>query len=275
MTGADAFIWKILDHPEADLPRLVFADWLQEQGEEAHAEFIRLQCELATMTETDKGWMPKKVREGELFWENLRRKWIDPWQELGRGDLTLPEFSRGFIPSRGLLFGFGPVAHFARADRWPFLLSLSVRTNVSHIEPAFFASTQMQRVTRLDCSGSRVTDAALAPLATSPYYSRMTDLDLSGNQIGDAGVIALADSTSLTALWSLNLSGNWHFTHTGLEALVHTPHLPQLRELRVGRHSSANADTVAALRALYHRYGDGFDAWTKTDEDSYLRGELD
>jgi len=38
----------VLEHPDADVPRLVVADYLQEQGEEVYAEFIRVQVELAT-----------------------------------------------------------------------------------------------------------------------------------------------------------------------------------------------------------------------------------
>ena len=42
-----SFIVNILAHPDDDGPRLVFADWLEEQGECARSEFIRIQCELA------------------------------------------------------------------------------------------------------------------------------------------------------------------------------------------------------------------------------------
>ena len=35
--------------PDDDLPRLVYADWLDEQGRHARAEFIRVQCELASI----------------------------------------------------------------------------------------------------------------------------------------------------------------------------------------------------------------------------------
>jgi uncharacterized protein (TIGR02996 family) len=45
MTTTDAeriaFIAAIVSAPAEDTPRLVFADWLQERGEEARAEFIR------------------------------------------------------------------------------------------------------------------------------------------------------------------------------------------------------------------------------------------
>jgi uncharacterized protein (TIGR02996 family) len=37
----------VLADPEGDAPRLVYADWLEERGECARAELIRVQCELA------------------------------------------------------------------------------------------------------------------------------------------------------------------------------------------------------------------------------------
>lgn len=46
MTDGDALLAAILANPEEDTPRLVYADWLQENGDEARAEFIRIQCEL-------------------------------------------------------------------------------------------------------------------------------------------------------------------------------------------------------------------------------------
>jgi uncharacterized protein (TIGR02996 family) len=42
-----AFLAAIIDAPEDDAPRLIYADWLDEHGECERAEFIRLQCALA------------------------------------------------------------------------------------------------------------------------------------------------------------------------------------------------------------------------------------
>ena len=44
MTERDAFLKAILADPDDDTPRLVYADWLTEHGEESRAEFIRLTC---------------------------------------------------------------------------------------------------------------------------------------------------------------------------------------------------------------------------------------
>ena len=39
----------VLEHPAADLPRLVLADWLEENGDGEYGEFVRLQIELAAL----------------------------------------------------------------------------------------------------------------------------------------------------------------------------------------------------------------------------------
>ncbi len=46
MTTADAFLADIIARPDDDTPRLIFADWLTDNGEPEQAEFIRVQCEL-------------------------------------------------------------------------------------------------------------------------------------------------------------------------------------------------------------------------------------
>jgi len=52
VTDGDAIHAKILAEPDEDLHRLAYADWLDEQGEHARAEFIRVGCELARTPET-------------------------------------------------------------------------------------------------------------------------------------------------------------------------------------------------------------------------------
>ena len=38
------FYDQIIEDPESDEARLIFADWLEEQGDFNRAEFIRVQC---------------------------------------------------------------------------------------------------------------------------------------------------------------------------------------------------------------------------------------
>jgi uncharacterized protein (TIGR02996 family) len=40
----DAFVRDVAANPEDDAPRLIFADWLEDNGDPDRAEFVRLQC---------------------------------------------------------------------------------------------------------------------------------------------------------------------------------------------------------------------------------------
>lgn len=42
----ESLLATVIAHPDDDAPRLVMADWLDENGDGARAEFIRVQCEL-------------------------------------------------------------------------------------------------------------------------------------------------------------------------------------------------------------------------------------
>jgi uncharacterized protein (TIGR02996 family) len=64
---ADALLDAIFDHPDDDTPRLVYADWLQEHGQENYAQFIRLQCAAAR----EKLWSD----EANRLWEEIGRVW--------------------------------------------------------------------------------------------------------------------------------------------------------------------------------------------------------
>lgn len=59
-----AFLRHIIAEPEDDLPRLIFADWLDEHGEAARAEFIRVQCELARPMDQGRVPLLQRHRDG-------------------------------------------------------------------------------------------------------------------------------------------------------------------------------------------------------------------
>jgi uncharacterized protein (TIGR02996 family) len=44
-----ALLRAVIANPDSDLERLIFADWLEEHGDAARAEFIRVQCEYARL----------------------------------------------------------------------------------------------------------------------------------------------------------------------------------------------------------------------------------
>lgn len=55
MTDERSLLDAILAHPDEDMPRLMYADWLQEHGQDERAEFIRVQIELARLGQFG-GW---------------------------------------------------------------------------------------------------------------------------------------------------------------------------------------------------------------------------
>src|SRR5262249_44531588 len=86
------FLAEILERPEDDAPRLVYADWLEDNGDPDRAEFIRAQCERARLPAGDQRHAALLRREEVLLRRN-RKAWLAElprldggwWQELGRG----------------------------------------------------------------------------------------------------------------------------------------------------------------------------------------------
>ena len=66
MSPDDAFLADIIENPDNDFPRLVYADWLEEQGD-PRGEFIHAQCQLARMDEHDPQRPHLEIRERDLL----------------------------------------------------------------------------------------------------------------------------------------------------------------------------------------------------------------
>src|SRR5262245_25173530 len=63
-----AFLAAIREAPDDDAPRLIYADWLEDNGDPHRAEFIRLGCRLARLDPDDldrRDWEPLWAMERE------------------------------------------------------------------------------------------------------------------------------------------------------------------------------------------------------------------
>ena len=67
MRTESALLAAVCDAPEDDLPRLAYADWLEEQGDPDSADFIRVQCRLAPLADDDPARLGLERREEELL----------------------------------------------------------------------------------------------------------------------------------------------------------------------------------------------------------------
>lgn len=102
MSERDAFIRRICENPAEDAVRLVFADWLQENGEGERAEFIRDQIEwragsrdLDLLNDNWERWFPDCTRHDEKGFRRLQNYAGALAVPLLNGNTVL--FSRGFV----------------------------------------------------------------------------------------------------------------------------------------------------------------------------------
>src|SRR5262245_49645394 len=91
MSERDAFLRAITTEPDDDTARLVYADWLQENGDEARAELIRLQIalsrlEVLPLAKFQFRYNPSDgARERELLAANTHRWRTEPKCESCKG----------------------------------------------------------------------------------------------------------------------------------------------------------------------------------------------
>jgi uncharacterized protein (TIGR02996 family) len=94
-SDGDVLFRVICEQPQEDTPRLVYADWLEENGQPERAEFIRLQCEAWSLcpqytsihkARTRASWLLKK--HGDKWYGELPAIPGVEWSSL---------FVRGFV----------------------------------------------------------------------------------------------------------------------------------------------------------------------------------
>ena len=125
-SDGEALFRAICEQPREDMPRLVYADWLQENGRPERAEFIRLQCEAwhlcpAYPTDTEARTAASRILKqyGDLWHAELPAVVEVTWSDL---------FVRGFvdvawITAKGdvraqldAVFAAAPVQHLTVTD---------------------------------------------------------------------------------------------------------------------------------------------------------------
>jgi uncharacterized protein (TIGR02996 family) len=236
---AEAFLQAIAEAPDDEPLRLIYADWLEENGDPVRAEFIRVQCELERLPEHDPRRPELETREQALLGRH-RDAWAPP---LG-GLILFGEFSRGFLDiltartlaflERGAeLFRLTPVRH---------LRLLHAAESIKELA----ASPNLARVPILDFRAGDLAAKDLAELAKSQHLRRLKTLDLGHNRIGwGDGVKQLATSPHLIGLTALHLNGN-PLGPRGVRALVSTARLDELTDLNL-KQTNLGPDGLIAL----------------------------
>jgi uncharacterized protein (TIGR02996 family) len=248
-TDGDALRRAILADPEDDTPRLVYADWLQEHGEEDRAAFIRAQIEHARA----EPFGPKARAAGELA-DNLLHRSADNWKawtDTVRDQVLDLRFERGFVAHVNAEPGaFLRVAAELFAEHPVQSLRL-----VPHTNPEY--RSELAPVFDLPCL-RQLRRLAFAPeteflfddyeaLAGSRHLAGLTDLAMPGCPIHDVQWLEdLIRGERFPALAGLNVADNPHLGPTLAAALGRADHR-DIRRLDLSKVSSLTSDELLQI----------------------------
>jgi uncharacterized protein (TIGR02996 family) len=189
-----AFLRSIAEEPEDNALRLVFADWLDEHGEGPRADFIRVQCELASANLSEERRRALRVREREL----LDTHWLEWCQAFGL-DIEEVGFERGLLSRM-------------RLSRWDGGTMLAAE-----------CAPRLATLKELDLSELHLDAKALTTFAETANLPSLRKLILSDNIITDTGATALAEATGLPRLDTIYLFRN-PISDDALAVLDVSPH---------------------------------------------------
>ncbi len=200
-SDGDALFRAICEQPWEDTPRLVYADWLEENGHSQRAEFIRVQIEIARLGMNLR--KPELVARASL----LHRESCGAWT---RGSPTGP----GVRIGRDLTRGFYHEVAFERlqvfleyADtvfNWTPIDTMSIQLRSDAMLREVLASRYVSRLTKFSLL-SQNGDVACEYLASCPNLAHLTELEFPASQATDAGAMLLANSPHLSSLARLRL----------------------------------------------------------------------
>ncbi len=239
----------IFSDPDDDAPRLVYADWLDDHGQPARGEFIRLQCKHARLYHEaiSVSGDPESERMTQLEKEHGPR-WLAEVPEL-------PGVRWGFW--RGL-------PAWARVEGWHVFRQHARRMfQAAPVEYVSFEalpvmgarslarSVYLERIRVLDLAyGAIRSIRGLRALLRSPALSKLQTLRLFHSHFGDEAAVAVANCPHLTGLKLLSMYSSG-VDDTGAFALAASPHLPKTCFVELSR----NRFGEEAERALRKRFG--------------------
>ena len=216
------FLRSMAEEPDDTTAALVYADWLEERGDAPRAEFLRVQCVLASAGLARDRRSTLRVRERELLIAH-RREWCQAFGVL----LEDVSFARGVIAK-------------ARLAEWEGVL----------YDPA--SAARFATLTELDLSGLGLGDEEFLAFAERAQLPALRKLILSDNGLTDAGAAALANATGLPRLDTVYLFHN-PIGAGARAALERSPHF-KLTNLDVGERADGYCMSPGEAEVARRRY---------------------
>lgn len=262
MTDREALLAAIHADPDDDTARLVYADWLQENGQVDRAEFIRFQIE-AVRAEP----FGPRARKAEDGAKRILAVHFDRWtRHLLGGRANEPRFERGFISHLSVEpRGFVPRAD-ALFDAEPIqalrLYRFAGTDERVPLEP-FFELPPLRQLRRFELSSKLIPEEyreeEFASLSSCRYLDQIRELSLRDNPVPppwladvirqrfpDLTALDLADNTHLGLCLAENLPAatnrdirkldltRVNFTSDWLQKVLMSRCLRRVEELRLG-----------------------------------------
>lgn len=242
----------VLAAPDDDEPRLVYADWLSEQGD-PRGEFIQIQCMLgrallgagAKYASREGRKLPYESRqELEAREKELVKKHEAEWLAPIRRYIRQWQLRRGFVDH--VIADAGAFLDGLDALKQVPLTSAKLTGFKASHAAKLAAATKHPTLRQLDLSRNRI-DARTAHALKSELLEGVRDLSLWGNPLGDAGLAELAQAR-MPALRALSLS-KVDATAKGVLALAKAPFFASLESLDLSFNRELGVDAVPAFDA--------------------------
>ncbi len=271
MTEREALYAVVLAEPEADAPRLVYADWLEEhprdEADTARAHFIRLEVEAEALPADSPDRAAMEAAAAKLFnrhsdaWNRDLPTW-DEWY-----DSTLV-YRRGFPEelrtvfrklalSGGRLFTAAPIRSLCVTSPrgWPPSFNVLLQATDGRL-PDLNRLRALTIGPRLRLGGNDEGVRRTFRIATTyPTLENLTSLSFAGNGIEDEAALslvhALQDAVFRDSLEELDLSDNL-IRAAGAINLSVNPLFSHLRRLTL----TGNPLTADGRRMLRNHFGD-------------------
>lgn len=230
---------EILANPADRELRLVFADWLEENGD-PRGELVRLQCQLEKMERSDTGYSRLRAKAGKLE----RRH--GGFGSLTKVAIAKTELRCGFVerveltPSRW-------IKHAAEIVQTTPLRSLRLKGKCTRFLQ-IAKMPELAQLTSLELRQPKIDDAGLEAMVNSPHLAQVDSLDVHGTECSSACRI-LARSPLLSRLNTLEISDD-AITQNDVQRIGQ--HAQQLRSLEIGYAENSAFPELAAngLRSL-------------------------
>jgi uncharacterized protein (TIGR02996 family) len=229
MSDRAALLANVIDNPDDDAARLVFADWFEENGDLTRAQFIRLQCELARLDRFDSRREALEAEKKKALAAHAKR-WLE---QDGLGAIDPPhtgEFRRGFLEH----VRFWGCAEFLElAPQFARLTPLrSAEVKLDGPVKKFRQLRLLGQMRSLHIWEDYPGSGAEATVIESTRLANLRELDLSMGHHIDEAAFALFHSPHLANLELLDLSDT-SLSLEGFDMIVYSPHLANLRQLYV------------------------------------------